>query len=66
MRLIRLLPILALALGLGLTGPAGAQEFDLPGLGRDTSAYQQPPPGRNASASASPTPTTGSDWRRRS
>ena len=37
MRLIRLLLLLALA----LPGVAAAQSFDLPGLGRDTSAYQQ-------------------------
>ena len=37
MRLIRLLVLLALA----LPGLAAAQSFDLPGLGRDSSAYQQ-------------------------
>ncbi|MBR0680483.1 alpha-2-macroglobulin family protein [Roseomonas eburnea] len=37
MRLIRLLLLLAFA----LPGLAAAQTFDLPGLGRDTSAYQQ-------------------------
>ena len=37
MRLIRLL----LVLGLLLPGLAAAQSFDLPGLGRDASAYQQ-------------------------
>lgn len=37
MRLIRLLLLLALA----MPGLAAAQSFDLPGLGRDVSAYQQ-------------------------